>query len=209
MRKIAGSMIAGLIFILGACSSEMDELEDFYTDFQETLEIEEEIRDISSDYNALENERGRIQDNLSTAERSELTDMGEALETNTEERLELIRAEEAVMAESEEKAAEAAEGIEDIDNEEYRQHAEGLITAADERYDVHDDLMNVFGRVLDKEMGLFEHLQSEELSQDTIDDRINTLNEEYEALTETQDEFATATERLNEVKNEVYSIFAE
>lgn len=209
MRKIAGSMIAGLIFILGACSSEMDELEDFYTDFQETLEIEEEIRDISSDYNALENERGRIQDNLSTAERGELTDMGEALETNTEERLELIRAEEAVMAESEEKAAEAAEGIEDIDNEEYRQHAEGLITAADERYDVHDDLMNVFGRVLDKEMGLFEHLQSEELSQDTIDDRINTLNEEYEALTETQDEFATATERLNEVKNEVYSIFAE
>lgn len=209
MRKIAGSMIAGLIFILGACSSEMDELEDFYTDFQETLEIEEEIRDISSDYNALENERGRIQDNLSTAERGELTDMGEALETNTEERLELIRAEEAVMAESEEKAAEAAEGIEDIDNEEYRQHAEGLITAADERYDVHDDLMNVFGRVLDKEMGLFEHLQSEELSQDTIDDRINTLNEEYEALTETQDEFATATERLNEVKDEVYSIFAE
>ena len=209
MRKIAGFMMAGLIFILGACSSEMDELEDFYMEFQETLEIEEEIRDISSDYNALENERGQIQDNLSTAERSELTEMGEALEANTEERLGLIRAEEAVMAESEEKAAEAAEGIEDIDNEEYRRHAEGLITAADERYDVHGDLMGVFERVLDKEMGLFEHLQSEELSQDTIDDRINTLNEEYEALTEMQDEFATATERLNEVKNEVYSIFAE
>lgn len=209
MKKIAVSIMACLIFMLGACSSEMDELESFYVEFQETLEIEDEISDISSDYNALENERGQIQDNLSTAAQDELSEMGEALAGNTEERLELIREEEAVMADSEQKAAEAAERIGDISNEEYRQHAEGLISAADERYAVHGDLMGVFERVLDKEMGLFEHLQSDELNQDTIDDRINTLNEEYEALTETQDEFATATERLNEVKDEVYSIFAE
>lgn len=209
MRKIAGFMMAGLIFLLASCSNEMDELESFYTEFQETLDIESEISEISEEYNALENERGRIQDSLPTAERSELTEMGEELADNTEERLSLIREEQEVMAASEEKAAEASEEIDDISNEEYRQQAEALISAADERYDVHDELMATFESVLGSEMNLFEHLQTEELNQDTIDDRINTLNEEYEALSLLQSEFATATERLNEVKDEVYSIFAE
>ncbi|CAM4213228.1 YkyA family protein [Lacicoccus alkaliphilus] len=209
MKKIAGLMMAGLVFLLASCSNEMDELEGFYTEFQETLDIEAEISDISEEYNALENERGRIQDSLPTAERSELTEMGEALADNTEERLGLIREEQEVMAASEEQAAEASEEIDDISNAEYRQQAEALIAAADERYDVHDELMGAFESVLGSEMNLFEHLQTEELNQDTIDDRINTLNEEYEALSILQSEFATATERLNEVKDEVYSIFAE
>lgn len=209
MKKIAGLMMASLFFILAACSNEMDELEGFYTEFQETLEIEAEISDISEQYNALENERGQIQENLSTAERSELVEMGENLVENTEARLGLIREEEAVMASSEERASEASEQVDNISNEEYRQQAEALIVAADERYVAHGDLMDTFETVLDSEMGLFEHLQSEELSQDTIDDRINTLSEEYETLSELQTGFATATERLNEVKNEVYSIFAE
>ncbi len=209
MKKIAGIVMASLVFMLASCSNEMDELESFYTEFQETLDIESEIGEISEEYNTLESERGRIQEDLSAAERSELTEMGEELADNTEARLGLIREEQAVMASSEEKAAEASEGIGEISNEEYRQQAETLIAAAEERYDVHDDLMDIFETVLDSEKGLFEHLQTEELSQDTIDDRINTLNEEYEGLSVLQNEFATATERLNEVKDEVYSIIAE
>ena len=51
--------------------------------------------------------------------------------------------------------------------------------------------------------------EDENLSQDDIDDHINTLNEEYDGLTVLQEEYETATERLNEVKNEVYGIFNE
>lgn len=209
MKRIAALMM-GLVFILSACNNETDELETFYVKFQETLDVELDISDISEDFNRLENRRGQIQGDLSTAERSELNDMSESLAENTEERLELIDEEAEVMEESRTVAAEAEELIGDISNEEYRQQAEALIAAGDDRYEKHDELMETFRSVLSSEQELFEYLQQDEnLSQDDIDDHINTLNEEYDGLTALQEEYSTATERLNEVKNEVYEIFNE
>lgn len=208
MKRIVALMV-GLVFILTACNSEIDELETFYVKFQETLDVESEISDISDDFNRLESERGQIQEDLSTAERQELSEMSESLAENTSERLELINQEEAVMAESEAVAAESEELIEDISNEDYRQQAEALISAANDRYGIHGELMDAFKSVLNSEEELFGYLQDEDLSQDDIDDHINTLNEEYDGLTTLQEDYSTATERLNEVKNEVYGIFDE
>ncbi|HIV82756.1 MAG TPA: YkyA family protein [Candidatus Salinicoccus merdavium] len=209
MKRIAALMM-GLVFILSACNNEIDELETFFVKFQETLDVESEISDISDDFNRLENRRGQIQEDLSTAERGELSDMSGSLAENTAERFELIDEEAAVMEESQAVAAEAEELIGDISNEEYRQQAEALNAAADDRYAKHDELMEAFRSVLNSEEELFEYLQEDEnLSQDDIDDHINTLNEEYDGLTVLQEEYETATERLNEVKNEVYGIFNE
>ena len=209
MKRIAALMM-GLVFILSACNNEIDELETFFVKFQETLDVESEISDISDDFNRLENRRGQIQEDLSTAERGELSDMSGSLAENTAERFELIDEEAAVMEESQAVAAEAEELIGDINNEEYRQQAEALNAAADDRYAKHDELMEAFRSVLNSEEELFEYLQEDEnLSQDDIDDHINTLNEEYDGLTVLQEEYETATERLNEVKNEVYGIFNE
>lgn len=209
MKRIAALMM-GLVFILSACNNEIDELETFFVKFQETLDVESEISDISDDFNRLENRRGQIQEDLSTAERGELSDMSGSLAENTAERFELIDEEAAVMEESQAVAAEAEELIGDISNEDYRQQAEALIAAADDRYAKHDELMEAFRSVLNSEEELFEYLQEDEnLSQDDIDDHINTLNEEYDGLTVLQEEYETATERLNEVKNEVYGIFNE
>lgn len=208
MRRISALML-GLVFILTACNDEIDELETFYVKFQETLDVESEISDISEDFNRLENRRGQIQEDLSTAERSELSDMSESLAENTAERLELINQEESVMEESR-AVAEASEAlVEDISNEDYRQQAEALISAADDRYAKHEELMEAFKSVLSGEEELFEYLQDEDLNQDDIDDHINTLNEEYEGLSVLQEEYTTATDRLNEVKNEVYAILDE
>lgn len=208
MKRIAALML-GLVFILTACNDEIDELETFYVKFQETLDVESEISDISEDFNRLENRRGQIQEDLSAAERSELSDMSESLAENTAERLELINQEESVMEESR-AVAEASEAlVEDISNEDYRQQAEALISAADDRYANHEELMKAFKSVLSGEEELFEYLQDEDLNQDDIDDHINTLNEEYEGLSVLQEEYTTATDRLNEVKNEVYAILDE
>lgn len=208
MKRIAALML-GLVFILTACNDEIDELETFYVKFQETLDVESEISDISEDFNRLENRRGQIQEDLSAAERSELSDMSESLAENTAERLELINQEESVMEESR-AVAEASEAlVEDISNEDYREQAEALISAADDRYANHEELMKAFKSVLSGEEELFEYLQDEDLNQDDIDDHINTLNEEYEGLSVLQEEYTTATDRLNEVKNEVYAILDE
>ena len=209
MKRITALML-GLVFILSACNNEIDELETFYVKFQETLDVESEISEISDDFNRLENRRGQIQEDLSTAERSELNEMSESLAENTSERLELINEESSVMEESRTAAEESEELIGDISNEDYRQQAEALIAAADDRYAKHGELMESFKNVLGSEEELFEYLQgAENLSQDDIDDQINTLNEEYDRLTALQEEYSTATDRLNEVKREVYEILDE
>ena len=209
MKRIT-ALILGLVFILSACNNEIDELETFYVKFQETLDVESEISEISDDFNRLENRRGQIQEDLSTAERSELNEMSESLAENTSERLELINEESSVMEESRTAAEESEELIGDISNEDYRQQAEALIAAADDRYAKHGELMESFKNVLGSEEELFEYLQGDEnLSQDDIDDQINTLNEEYDRLTALQEEYSTATDRLNEVKREVYEILDE
>src|SRR5699024_10528180 len=133
----------------------IDELETFYVKFQETLDVESEISEISDEFNRLESRRGEIQEELSAAERSELSDMSESLAENTAERRELIEQEAAVMEESEAVAEESEELIENISNEEYRQQAEALIAAADERYTTHAKLMESFNDVLNSEEELF------------------------------------------------------
>lgn len=209
MKRIT-ALILGLVFILSACNNEIDELETFYVKFQETLDVESEISEINDNFNRLENRRGQIQEDLSTAERSELNEMSESLAENTSERLELINEESSVMEESRTAAEESEELIGDISNEDYRQQAEALIAAADDRYAKHGELMESFKNVLGSEEELFEYLQgAENLSQDDIDDQINTLNEEYDRLTALQEEYSTATDRLNEVKREVYEILDE
>lgn len=209
MKRITALML-GLVFILSACNNEIDELETFYVKFQETLDVESEISEISDEFNRLENRRGQIQEDLSTAERSELNEMSESLAENTSERLELINEESSVMEESQTVAEESEELTGDISNEEYHQQAEALIAAADDRYAKHGELMESFKNVLGSEEELFEYLQeAEDLSQDDIDDHINTLNEEYGGLTTLQEEYSTATDRLNEVKREVYEIIDE
>ncbi|WP_462420369.1 YkyA family protein [Salinicoccus sp. Marseille-QA3877] len=209
MKRITALML-GLVFILSACNNEIDELETFYVKFQETLDVESEISEINDNFNRLENRRGQIQEDLSTAERSELNEMSESLAENTSERLELINEESSVMEESRTAAEESEELIGDISNEDYRQQAEALIAAADDRYAKHGELMESFKNVLGSEEELFEYLQgAENLSQDDIDDQINTLNEEYDGLTALQEEYSTATDRLNEVKREVYEILDE
>src|SRR5699024_10565458 len=113
------------------------------------------------------------------------------------------------MEESKAVDEEAEVLVEDISNEDYRQQADALISAADDRYAKHGELMEAFKSVLNGEEELFEYLQDEDLNQDDIDDHINTLNEEYDGLSVLQEEYATATDRLNEVKNEVYAILDE
>src|SRR5699024_4207840 len=109
MKRIAALMM-GLVFILSACNNEIDELETFFVKFQETLDVESEISDISDDFNRLENRRGQIQEDLSTAERGELSDMSGSLAENTAERFDMIDEEASVMEESQARSEERRVG---------------------------------------------------------------------------------------------------
>lgn len=198
-----------LLFILGGCSNDTDELKTFYEDFQDTVRAESDLNDIADSFNRLENERSGFQEDLSNAAVDEIDEISENLIENTDERIEVINEEQTLMDESKAAAESSRETFELISDEEHISQAEALLEAADVRYEAHDDLMSQFETTLNAEKSVFEFLNEGDVSQDTIDEKINALNEEYEKLSQLQDDLSSATARVNELKAEIREIINE
>ena len=56
MKKLIGSLIIFSV-VLAGCSSDEDELLDFYNAFQETVEVEKEIENVTAEFDELETEK--------------------------------------------------------------------------------------------------------------------------------------------------------
>lgn len=200
MKKIMVLIAAGIL-ALAACGNDEEALQDFYNEFQETVSIEEDIEDITNDFNDLEAERTEMQQSLSAADLDELAALSSDLVDNTDERMDLLEEEASVMAESRE-AAEASSGaIDDISDEEYANEAQSLIDRANDRYDAHEELMTQFTSTLEKEREVFEYLGTGDVSQSEIDEEINDLGEEYDTLNTLQEDYSEKTQNVNEVKS--------
>ena len=96
-----------------------------------------------------------------------------------------------------------------ISNESYISHAESLISASDDRYDAHAELIDQLRVTIDAEKSVFEFLNEEEVTQDGIDEEINALNEEDVRLETLQNDLNTSTERVNELKGEIRTLIDE
>ncbi|MFD2829876.1 YkyA family protein [Corticicoccus populi] len=208
MKKIFITLSMMVIVLIG-CSNDTEELKEFYNEFQETVRTENGLSDVTDKFNTLEEERSDLQDDLAAADMGEINEISTALIENADKRLELIDEEEEIMQESKETAENANDAFEMISNESYIIHAESLISAADDRYDAHAELIDQLRVTLNAEKSVFEFLNEEEVTQDGIDEEINALNEEYGRLETLQNDLNTSTERVNELKGEIRTLIDE
>jgi outer membrane murein-binding lipoprotein Lpp len=202
MKKILAALAISAI-ILAGCSNEEEQLEAFYNDFQETVKSEEDMQDINEEFSALETEREELQEELTEADEEALQDISKELIDNTKGREELIEDENSVMTASQEEAESSKATLEEVEDESFKEEGELLLEAADERYEAHSAMLEQLSTTLDAEKSVFEYLQEGNITQDDLDERINELNEEYEELTTLQNDFDTATNRVNELKGEI------
>lgn len=208
MKKIFITLSMMVIVLIG-CSNDTEELKEFYNEFQETVGTENGLSDVTDKFNTLEEERSDLQDDLAGADMDEINEISTALIENADKRLELIEEEEEIMQESKETSENANDAFEMISNESYISHAESLISASDDRYDAHAELIDQLRVTIDAEKSVFEFLNEEEVTQDGIDEEINALNEEYGRLETLQNDLNTSTERVNELKGEIRTLIDE
>lgn len=202
-------MIAGLVLammVTAGCSSDEDELLDFYNAFQETVEVEKEIETVSEEFDSLESEKGELQESLENASREELPEISAQLVENTDARIEQLDAEVAVMGDSRSRMETSRQYIEEISNESNREKAESLVEAMDARYKAHGDMIGSYKAVLESEREIFEYLGEEDVSQDEVDERLNSLSEEYQQVEENAAAFGEETEKVNEIKKEIEDV---
>lgn len=202
-------MIAGLVLammVTAGCSSDEDELLDFYNAFQKTVEVEKEIETVSEEFDSLESEKGELQESLENASREELPEISAQLVENTDARIEQLDAEVAVMGDSRSRMETSRQYIEEISNGSNREKAESLVEAMDARYKAHGDMIGSYKAVLESEREIFEYLGEEDVSQDEVDERLNSLSEEYQQVEENAAAFGEETEKVNEIKKEIEDV---
>ncbi|AKG73652.1 YkyA family protein [Salinicoccus halodurans] len=202
-------MIAGLVLammVTAGCSSDEDELLDFYNAFQKTVEVEKEIETVSEEFDSLESEKGELQESLENASREELPEISAQLVENTDARIEQLDAEVAVMGDSRSRMETSRQYIEEISNGSNREKAESLVEAMDVRYKAHGDMIGSYKAVLESEREIFEYLGEEDVSQDEVDERLNSLSEEYQQVEENAAAFGEETEKVNEIKKEIEDV---
>ncbi|WP_017548399.1 YkyA family protein [Salinicoccus carnicancri] len=205
MRKMIAGLGLTVLFIAG-CSSDEDELLDFYNAFQETVEVEKEIETVSEEFNSLESEKGELQESLQDASREELPEISSELVENTEARIDQLDAEAGVMGDSRSRMETSTQYIEEISNETNRDKAESLVEAMEARYQAHGDMIESYKSVLENEKEIFEYLGEEDVSQDEVDERLNGLNEQYQEVEDTGAAFSEETEKVNELKKEIQDV---
>ncbi|WP_411843947.1 YkyA family protein [Salinicoccus sp. HZC-1] len=208
MKKLITGLALTIVMIAG-CSSDEDELTDFYNAFQETVEVEKDIESVSQEFNSLESEKAELQGSLENATREELPEISSQLVDNTEARIEQLDAEVAIMEDSRSRMESSKQYIEEISDESNRKKAESLVNAMDARYQAHGEMIGSYKSVLESEKQIFEYLGEEDISQDEVDEQLNSLGEEYQKVEEKADAFEEETAKVNEIKKEIEELIKE
>lgn len=205
MKKMLGSLLIFSV-VLAGCSSDQDELLDFYNAFQETVEVEKEIENVTAEFDELEAEKAELQQSLESATREELTEISGQLVENADARIAKLDEEVAIMGESRNRMEASKQYISEISNESNREKAQSLVDAMDERYLAHGDMIGSYKTVLESEKDVFEYLGEEDISQDEVDERLNNLDEEYQQVQEDAQTYSEQTENVNQIKQEIESL---
>lgn len=205
MKKMLGSLLIFSV-VLAGCSSDQDELLDFYNAFQETVEVEKEIENVTAEFDELEAEKAELQQSLESATREELTEISGQLVENADARIAKLDEEVAIMGESRNRMEASKQYISEISNESNREKAQSLVDAMDERYLAHGDMIGSYKTVLESEKDIFEYLGEEDISQDEVDERLNNLDEEYQQVQEDAQTYSEQTENVNQIKQEIESL---
>lgn len=205
MKKFILLLICPVLF-LTACNNAESEFNDFYDEFTKSLDEEQELSALNDEYNELESTKASLQEELNNAAIEEINEISQQLKDNTSARLELLEKERELMASSNETFEGARESVENISDEDYKQKAESLVTSMDNRYGAHGTLTDNYVHALESEQELFEYLAGEDITQDTIDEHLNTIAEYNEPINDAAISFTAETEKVNQLKNEIEQI---
>lgn len=205
MKKFILLLICPVLF-LTACNDAESEFNDFYDEFTKSLDEEQELAALNEEYNELESTKASLQEELNNAAIEEINEISQQLQENTTARLELLEEERELMTSSNETFENARESVENISDEDYKQKAESLVTAMDNRYDAHATLTDNYVQALESEKVLFEYLSEEDITQDKIDEHLNTIAEYNEPINEATISFTAETEKVNQLKSEIEQI---
>ena len=208
MRKyIVGFMLCGVLLLSGCSfgSSTDEELAKVMTEMnaaeETSLEAQAELSKLEKSEQTLFN---KMMD-LTQEEQEELKTKVTEIEELLKQRLDYIDEEEAAVK----KAKESVKTLESIVgkvSEEEKAEVEKLRDTVNERYELHSVFVESYKKLTDTQKELYEMLITEETDLAKLEQQVDEVNQQNDAVKSAIVDFNEATASLNELKDKTFSL---
>lgn len=207
MKKLYINMVmAFTLIILSACTNEQP-AELMFENLEESVQIEQEIEAKQGPLTEAEqNEAELYKEMLEISSVEEIEPLANEAITSAESRRSIMEEELELIDESYSIFLEVEPHVEDIDQEEpeQRTHGEDLIQVMNERYEVYQELHEVYMASVEQDIELYEMAMNEDVEMEELQAQHETVNESYSQITTLNDQFNELTTSYNEAKVSFY-----
>ncbi|WP_176215212.1 YkyA family protein [Cytobacillus gottheilii] len=178
-----------------------------YTVLENVVEAEKEFEEQQTPLVQLEKQEQELYDQiiaLSMKEFEEIQSLSDEALSSAAQREEHMEAEKQSIDASKEEFQKIPEIIDEIEEEELKSEAQQLYDTMMERYDLHDTLYAQYSEALNNDKKLYELFKTEDLTLDQLEEQITMINESYEQVLQTNEDFNEKTANYNDIKLSFY-----
>nr|WP_306798598.1 YkyA family protein [Oceanobacillus saliphilus] len=195
-----------MLALLTACSGQSTE-EQIHSHLEEAVVLEAEFEDQQSVITDLEVQEQEIYNqiiDLGMDDFDQITELSNQAIGIIDQREEEIDVEKQSIEASHEEFAKIEDLITNIENTEVQDKANSMYDVMNNRYRSYGELNEAYVTSLELERELYTMLQQEDIEQEELTAHINSINDSYERVLQSNDEFNNYTVEYNALKKEFY-----
>ena len=192
--------------ILTACSQSKESLESFYNKVEKATKEEKVIVDLNEKMTKAEKDKVKKIEALNKAKNDDFKTKAQELTDGIKDREEIVKDEKAAMKKSKDIYESSKKDYKNIEDEEQLKEAKDLKNALDEKYKLHNDVMNAYQEVLKTEKDLFSYLSKDNATQKGANDRSSKLTEVNKKTEKVVTDYQNTLRKVQQEKKDVSAI---
>ena len=203
-------IITGLftvLFGLTGCLNSSTPEEKIYDTLEEVASLEEDFKKQQEPLQKLEEEDNTLYSKivqLGMKEIEEIQSLSNDAIKGIEDRKELMKKEKAAIDEAEKRFKDFESQVEELEDASLKSKAKELQEIMTKRYDAYDDLYKQYTTSLSLENELYTLFKKEDVTKEELEEKIESINQTYNSLTESNTIFNDLTNEYNEKKISFY-----
>ncbi|MCP8616060.1 YkyA family protein [Salirhabdus salicampi] len=205
-KGILISMLLVLLTVAG-CQNGPSAIEQMYNHLETAVELEAEFEQHQDEMVELEQKEKDLYNEiieLGMNDIDQIQQLSSEAITILDNREELLSKEKNSIDKAKEEFDQAEEYIDQLEDENVQSLANDLVAKMNDRYAAYQNLFDFYTQSITLDRELYELLQQEDLEKDVLETKIEEINEMYEKIFETNEQFNTYTSEYNELKKEFY-----
>ncbi|MEB6196182.1 YkyA family protein [Mammaliicoccus sciuri] len=192
--------------ILTACGQSKESLESFYNKIEKANKEEKVIVDLNEKMTKAEKDKVQKIEALNKAKNDDFKAKAQELTDGIKDREEIVKDEKAAMKKSKDIYESSKKDYKNIEDEEQLKEAKDLKNTLDEKYKLHNEVMNAYQEVLKTEKDLFSYLSKDNATQKGANDRSSKLTEVNKKTEKVVTDYQNTLRKVQQEKKDVSAI---